>query len=167
MPLLYLAAAFYLLTGLYAARLLMRYESLDVALDLIEGKQRPFWSRYQTAYLTAGSLVIALSGLFSLFRLDLALYAALFAVAQQAAYFYYLAPRHMDPHDPPDPKGRRSSQNAYLGFCVFALALAWAFWAHHLRPVTALSPIEMMLAGGCGLAWIGYVVWLFLPRRWV
>lgn len=165
MILLYVAALFYLVTGLYAARLLMRYEFMDGALDVIEGKVRPFWPRYQTAYLTAGALVIALSGLLTLFRTDLALYAALIAVAQQAVYFYYLAPRFMDPYDPPEARGRRSSQNAYLGFCVFTLGLAWALWAHHLRPVALMPQLDLAIAGGCVVVWMGYVAWLLWPRR--
>lgn len=160
MLLLYPVALFYLVTGVYAARVLLRYAPLEQALDLIEATPRPFWLRHQTTWLASGSLIIALGALLLLFRLDLALYVTVFAVAQQAFYLYWLAPRKIDPHDPPDPAGRKATHTAFLGYSTYALAVTWAFGSGHLRTLSGLSLVELALAAACGIGWLGYSAWL-------
>lgn len=163
--LLTVASLFYLITGVMAARVMMGYQLIEAALGSLSDTEEPFWVRHQVNYLIGGLFIIMASAILCLFQVNLALALCAFGMAHQAVYFFYLAPKKIDPFEAPDPKGRKQSQNAFLGYGFYSLAVGWAHLGGHLRPLTALATWELTALGLMLTALIGYGLYLFRPFR--
>lgn len=125
---LVLVGAFYIFAGVVATRAALMSHVLDKALAGISGGRLTRVEKAQTAWhLIAASLVLA-GGLTLVLRLDMARWLFLASALGQAAYIYAVAPLWFDAEDPPDPKGRRQTTNAFI---LYAAATAFVWWAAH------------------------------------
>lgn len=118
--------AFYVFTGYVATRAALTSHVLDKAISAIGGKGLTRVEIAITAWhLTAASIVLA-SGVAALLLLDLARWLFLASALGQAAYIFVVAPMWFDVEDPPDPKGRRQTTNAFVIYCAATAFVLWA-----------------------------------------
>jgi hypothetical protein len=104
-------------------------------------------------------------GILLVFRLDIA--AALFALSAvvYALYLHWIAPKFLDPWDPPEEPGRSSTKNAFLLY-LGATAVVLAAWhAGALAPLSGQSPWVVTGAAALVLALAIYALHAFSPWR--
>lgn len=102
-------------------------------------------------------------GIFLLLRLDLA--AAVFAVscALYGLYLYVIAPKWLDPWDPPEEPGRSSTRNAFFIYLGATAVVLGAWHAGALRPAAEADPWILAVAAILVLALAGYALRAFQP----
>lgn len=153
-----LVGAFYVFAGWVATRAALTSHMLDRALAAI-GETSP--SRVERAistwHLSAAGLVFA-SGLALLMLLETALWLFIASALGQAIYLYIVAPSWFDVEDPPDPKGRQQTTNAFIIYCAATALVGWAAHTGKLRAFQDLGVFELALAGAILAAHIVYVV---------
>lgn len=143
--LLRLAGAFYVFAGYAGLRAAVMGSFLDRALAAISAKPVPRAERRRQYWLTFAPLGIGLGGLALLLLWQgAALLFALNALAQ-AVYLGVIAPRFLDPEDPPDAQGRRSTWTAFLLYLGVTAAVVLADQRGGLLALEAIDPI--LLAG--------------------
>src|SRR5688572_31787260 len=120
--------AFYVFAGWVATRAALTSRLLDQALGAISCRKPNRIETAQTAWFLVQAHLVLASGLALMLLSDLALWFFLAAAGGQALYLVYLAPRHFDPVDPPEAKGRRQTTNAFF---FYAAATAFVMWASH------------------------------------
>lgn len=76
------------------------------------------------------------------------------------AYLFYVAPRYFDVDDPPDPRGRRQSTNAFVVYTAATAFVLWAALVDRLVPWRDV-PWPLLAMAGAALAGHGaHTVWL-------
>ncbi len=149
--------AFYALAGAIAARATLFASFLDAALDALAPHKANPAERERTLWLAGGAALVFAAGVALVLLLPLAPLVFGLALAHQALYLFFVAPRRLDPFDPPDPAGRRRSANAAL---VFAFAFAVVLWAGISGRLAAESGAWPMRTGLFAAATAAFCVWL-------
>ncbi len=153
-----LIGAFYVFAGFVATRAALTSHMLDKALAAIGGKGLSRVERaISTWHLSAAGLVL-LSGLALLMLLDAALWLFIASALGQAVYLYIVAPSWFDVEDPPDPKGRQQTTNAFFVYCAATALVGWAAYTGMLRTFQDVGLLELALTGSILAAHVGYVV---------
>jgi hypothetical protein len=128
-----LIGAFYILAGLVAARQMVMEAFLDKALAGLTLKPVPRADRLRGRWMVGIAATVFTGGVMLLALSILALPAFLACAAAQAAYILYVAPRLIDPEEPPDPDGRGRTRNAFLIYLGATALVAAAAVAGPLR----------------------------------
>ena len=86
-----------------------------------------------------------------------ALAAWLFAASAlaQIAYLFFIAPRYFDRDDPPDPRGRQQSTNAFV---VYAAATLFVLWGAFKGRLLSWQDVPWPLLAAAGAALAAHVV---------
>jgi hypothetical protein len=148
--------AFYVFAGWVATRAALTSRLLDQALGAISCRKPNRIETAQTAWFLVQAHLVLASGLALMLLSDLALWLFLAAAGAQALYLVHLAPRHFDPVDPPEPKGRRQSTNAFV---FYAGATAFVMWAWQRG--TLLEAAQLPRA-----VWLAALVFFALHAAW-
>lgn len=128
-----LIGAFYVLAGLFAAWQMMMEACLDRTLAGLTLKPVPRADRLRGRWMLGVAASVFAGGVLLLALSVLALPAFLAGAAAQGAYLSHVAPRIIDPEEPPDPAGRRGTRNAFLIYLTATAFVVWAAAAGHLR----------------------------------
>ncbi|MEQ1944511.1 hypothetical protein ABMA32_19005 [Mesorhizobium sp. VNQ89] len=158
---------FYAFAAIVAIRAGAMGEVLTKALIAIKGTMtdEDRADRMRTKLLVVNSVLMGIGGVLLAALLDIALPVFLLSVLIYIAYILVIAPRYLDPYDPPDEQGRRQSRNAmwiYLGAAAFVVL----GWRHGLlRPVMEESAAVLVIAALASAGIVGYAVKTFAPLR--
>lgn len=154
------AGLFYFLAAFLAIRAAATGGMIDAILgalspaDPAEAKAQTFRRRW----LTWGSVLNGWGGAALALRWDAA--ALILSVAAAAQWFYLLdlAPRRLDPHDPSDPAGRRSTRNAAVLFTAVSVAAMAALLQGRLVPFALLIVPFQVATIATGIVLAGYAL---------
>lgn len=135
--LLLIMGAFYAFAGVVGIRAAMQGRMLDVALAKISLERTPVAETARGLWLLIGSFVVLAGGLFLLLRLEWAAWAFIASSAGQALYLLFIAPKLLDPHDPPDAGGRQQTINAFILYAAATAFVLWAYRTGRLMPAYA------------------------------
>lgn len=154
-----LLGAFYIVAGLLVVRAFAMSRLLDHALQRLAGVKQGRAEAIRAAWNVATAILTFAGGVALVLLWDGA--AALFAasLAWQGLYIGWVAPRLLDPTDPPDPAGRQQSINASA---IYSAATGWVLWAWWHERLVAWGdlPAGPVVAGAVSIAFMaGYVVW--------
>lgn len=150
--------AFYAFAGFVATRAATTSHFLDRAIAAIAAKKPSRMETAQTAWLLSASALVLVGGILLLAGLQLAAVAFIASSLGQALYIFILAPRYFDREDPPDPRGRRQTTNAFVIFSAATAFVVWAAWRGRLTPLGEASTTEIAAVGAALLLYAGYVV---------
>lgn len=128
-----LIGLFYIAAGIVAARQMLLNDILDKALSGLTMEPVPRAEALRARWLMGGALSVFLGGTLLAVLSVLALPAFLIAAAGQALYLGHVAPRFLDPGDPPDADGRRSTANAFRLYLAATALVALGAAAGRLR----------------------------------
>ncbi len=157
--------AFYVFAGVVGALATLRGRLLDRMIAAIgehtemDGAARAAEERATHAragWLLTGSWVVLVAGTLLLLLVDWAPWAFLASALLQAAYIYYVAPVHLDPNDPPDEEGRRSTTSAFVLFAAATVLVMWAASRGRLMPLSDVPPAALAAAAAACLGFIVY-----------
>lgn len=152
-----LVGAFYVVAGIVAARQMVMEVFLDKALAGITLKPVPQVDRLRSRWILGIVATVFAGGALLAVLSVLALPAFLAAFVLQAVYLGHIAPRFIDPLDPPDPAGRRATRNALLIHGAASILVAAAALAGRLRSPTA-EPWLVLAAGVVILCFLAHLV---------
>jgi hypothetical protein len=124
--LLCIVGAFYAFAGYVATRAALTSHFMDRAIAAIACKKPSSEDVAQTYWLLAAATVVLAGGMALVFLLDSAVWLFLASAAGQAIYLFILAPRYFDVVDPPDPRGRRQTTNAFIIYLAATAVVVWA-----------------------------------------
>jgi hypothetical protein len=158
--------AFYALAGFVAARAAMTSHFLDRAIAAISAKKPSRIEVAQSAWLITAAANVFLAGVLLLAGLEVAAWAFVASAVGQAAYIYFIAPRFFDREDPPDPRGRRQTINAFVIFSAATAFILWAAWRGRLAPLDQATTTQLVAVAATLLLYAGYVtrgLW-WIPR---
>lgn len=148
-----LVGAFYAFAGFLVARATLTSRFLDRAIAAIAAQKPNMAETVRAIWLLTQSFVILAGGA----ALILLLYASvwLFAAAAvgQAAYLFHIAPRYLDAEDPPNPQGRRQSQNAFV---IYLAATCLVVWAALTERLVGLNDVPWQLLVLFSTVVVGY-----------
>lgn len=155
---LFVIGAFYTFAGYVATRAALTSHLVDRAIAAIGGRRPTRREIAQSRWMLVAATLVLAGGLALIFLLDIAAWLFLASALGQAAYLFYVAPKYFDAEEPPDPVGRRQSQNAFM---LYVLATAFVLWALSTGRLTSwqdagwlpLAVIAALLA-----LHVGYVV---------
>lgn len=155
--------AFYLVAALLGLRAVAMDAFLSKALDALapEEPQVRAADRLRWRYLVASTILTGLGAVALVALLTPAFPLFLLTSAFQVGYLALVAPRAVDPSDPPEPAERRRSWKAAAVYAAATAFVGAAAWAGLLRPV--VSDLASALAGAGALALLGYAAWLLKP----
>ncbi|MBL8578868.1 MAG: hypothetical protein JNK47_16720 [Mesorhizobium sp.] len=158
---------FYAFAGIVAIRAGAMGELLTKALIAIKGTatDEDRADRIRTKILALNSVLMGIGGVLLAALLDIALPVFLLSVLIYAAYILVIAPRFLDPHDPPDERGRRQSRNAMWLYLVAAAFMLLGWWQGVLRPVVEESVVVLAIAALASAGIVAYAVKSFAPLR--
>lgn len=160
--------AFYVFAGVVGALATLRGRLIDRMLAVIgehaeledaaraarAAEERATSAR--AAWLLSGSWGVLIAGTLLLLLVDWAPWTFLASALLQASYIYYIAPVHLDPKDPPDAVGRRSTTNAFVLFAAATVLTMWAASQGRLMPVADVPPA---VSSAAAIACLGFVVY--------
>lgn len=152
-----LVGAFYVFAGVVAARATLTGMLIDRAIAAIGAKPPPRAETMRGLWMIAMTALVLLGGAALVLKLQLALPLFLACVLFQAVYLFVVAPRVLDPHDAPDPQGRRQSTNAFIIYAIATGFVAWAYGRGNLLRLSEVSWPGLLLVGGLVAAQLGYV----------
>lgn len=157
-----LLGAFYMFAGVVVVRAFAMSRFLDDALDRLGGVKPGRAEAARAAWNVATALLTFAGGVSLLLLSDLAPRLFLASLAWQALYLGWIAPRVLDPSDPPDASGRQQSVNALVIYSAATGWVVWAWWQGRLIPWQELPQWALLLglAAVAGLA--AYVAWIAL-----
>lgn len=118
--------AFYAFAGYFVVRVALTSRVVDQAIAALSAQKTSPQENAQTLWHLASAVVVFASGVLLMLLLEAAAWAFLLSAAGQALYLFWLAPRHFDPADPPDPTGRRQTTNAFVIYGAATLLVCWA-----------------------------------------
>lgn len=157
-----LLGAFYIVAGLLVVRAFAVSRLLDHAIERLTGERdgraaaiRAAWNVATAVFTFAGGMALLL-----LWEGAAVLFAA--SLAWQALYIGWVAPRLLDPADPPDPEGRQQSINAAAIYSAATGWVLWAWWHGRLRLFADLSVVEAFVGVASVAGLTGYAVWVGL-----
>lgn len=139
-----LIGAFYAFAGYVATRAGLTSYFIDRAIAAIALKKPTAAETAQTVWLLGAAMLILAGGVLLMLLLDLAAWAFAASSLAQVAYLFYVAPRYFDVDDPPDPRGRRQSTNAFV---VYAAATAFVLWAALTGRLVPWKEVALAAAG--------------------
>jgi hypothetical protein len=156
--------AFYAFAGYVVVQAALTSRLIDRAIAALSAQKPSPQESAQTLWHLASAVVVFASGVMLMLLLDAAVWAFLLAAAGQALYLFWLAPRHFDPADPPDPTGRRQTTNAFVLYSAATLLVCWAALTGRLLPWQEV-PWPWLAAGAAGIAALtGYAVRAYARR---
>ncbi|WP_072396677.1 hypothetical protein [Hyphomicrobium sp. CS1GBMeth3] len=150
--------AFYAFAGYVATRAALTSHILDRAIAAIASTRPSNRETAQSMWLLAAATVVLAGGVALVFLLDIAAWLFLASAIGQALYLFYVAPRYFDTEDPPDPRGRRQSTNAFV---LYVLATAFVLWALSTDRLTNWQDAGWLPLAGLAVvlaAHVGYVI---------
>jgi len=154
--------AFYAFAGFVATRAGLTSHFFDRAIAAISMKAPSRVETAQTVWLIAASAIVLAGGVLLLAGLELAAWVFVASALGQAAYIFVLAPLFFDREDPPDPRGRRQTTNAFVIFLAATAFIAWAAWRGRLTALDQATIVELgAVAAALGLyaAYVARVLW--------
>ena len=152
--------AFYAFAGYVATRAGLMSYFVDRAIAAIALKKPAAAETAQTIWLLCAAVLILAGGVALMLLMELAAWLFAASALAQAAYLFLVAPRYFDRDDPPDPRGRQQSTNAFV---VYAAATAFVLWAAFKGRLVSWQdvPWPLLAAAGAALAaHVGHVLWL-------
>ena len=156
-----LIGAFYALAGYVATRAGLTSYFIDRAIAAIALKKPTTAETAQTVWLLGAAMLILIGGVLLMLLLELAAWAFAASSLAQVAYLFFVAPRYFDVDDPPDPRGRRQSTNAFV---VYTAATAFVLWAAltggRLLPWKDVPWPLLAMAGAAIAAHVAHTIWL-------
>lgn len=156
--LLCVVGAFYAFAGYVATRAALMSHFMDRAIAAIGATKPSFAETAQTGWLLASATLVLAGGLALAFLLDGAVWLFAASSIGQALYLTVLGPRYFDRVDPPDPRGRRQTTNAFVIYLAATAFVVWAGATGKLFPVSGLGWLAAVPAAAF-VAHVGYVVW--------
>lgn len=156
-----LVGAFYAFAGFVAARSALVSRVLDRAIAAIGAQKPNRIETIQTIWLLTGAILILAGGAALMLLLDVAAWLFAAAALGQAMYLFVVAPRHFDAENPPDPRGRQQSRNAFV---IYLAATAFVAWAALTGKLLAWSEVPWQMLAIVGLvvaSYAGHTVWQF------
>lgn len=154
-----LVGAFYVFAGYVATRAALVSNQLDVAIAGIGGKTLTRKERLLTVWLLASAGLVLVGGATLLARLDVAPWLFLASALGQLVFIAVLGPRYFDTDDPPDPKGRQQTTNAFYFYIVATSFVIWAWSAGRLRDFAEVSILELAAGGALVIAHFANLAW--------
>lgn len=153
-----LIGVFYVFAGVVATRAALNMDAMDRMIAAIGAARPPILERAQALWHIAAAQGILAGGLALVLLLDVSLWLFVLSLAIQSLYLYLIAPRVFDPANPPDPNGRRQTQNAFAAYAVATAAVAWGAAAGKLLgwrdlPGPALSAAAVVLVHATHAIW--------------
>lgn len=161
------AGLFYFLTAFVAMRAAATGGLIDAVLGALTPAE-PAEAKAQTQrrrWLVWGSVLNGWGGAAITLRWDGAILILSVAAAAQWLYLLDIAPRHLDPHDPPDPAGRRSTRSAAVLFTAVSAIAVIAFLQGRLVPFALLILPIRVAAIATGVLLAGYALKLGRSAR--
>jgi hypothetical protein len=155
--LLRVLGAFYVFAGYIASRAVLTGMLVDRAISALSAGVPSRAEVNRALSMLATSVLVFAGGLALVLVLQIASWIFMASLAVQAIYFWIIAPRFLDPHDEPDPQGRRQSLNAFL---IYAIATALVLWAHASERLLALpdaSPTALALGAAAMVAFLANI----------
>ena len=150
--------AFYAFAGFVATRAGLTSHFLDRAIAAISMKKTSRQESLQTAWLIAGAVIVYTGGVLLLAGLEAAVFMFALSALAQSIYIYSVAPRYFDVEDPPGPKGRRQTTNAFVIYSAATAFVVWAMWHGRLTPLSHASQTELIAVAGALLLYGGYLL---------
>lgn len=162
--LLCVVGAFYAFAGYVATRAGLTSHFVDRAIAAIGGKKPSAVDTAQSYWLLSAATLILAGGVALVVLLDIAVWLFLASAAGQAMYLFVVAPRYFDVADPPDPRGRRQSTNAFV---IYLAATAFVVWAAATGKLVSGQQLGWLLAvpAVAVIAHLAYVVWMLAGAR--
>ena len=145
--LLLLFGAFYSFAGVAGLKAALSSRFIDIAVASIEGKPPLQSETARAAWMLVGALLVLAGGLALLLRLEWAAWIFLASAAAQALYLLAVAPLFLDPTDPPDPRGRQQTVNAFIIYAAVTAFLLWAYGTGRLIPLAEVWLPALAVAG--------------------
>lgn len=158
-----LIGLFYLFSGIMVVRSLAASSMADATYAAIMGGPPNRAERLREIWLAAGSVLIGAGGLALMLPIDLAAVLFVLGALQQVAYLGFIAPRFLDPEDPPDAAGRARTWNAALVYLVATAVVVAAAWAGLLPSWRDTPAFLLGLAAG---AVVAGAVWTVRALTW-
>lgn len=158
-----LLGAFYAFAGVVAGRAAMTSYFIDTAISAIGGGGTDRVERHRTIWLIAAAWLVFAGGVALAAGLDVARWLFLASAAGQAVYLFGLAPMYFDTIDPPDPRGRRQTTNAFV---LYVAATAFVMWAGAAGRLTALADAPAWLLALAAAATAGYAAYVLKQLFW-
>lgn len=153
--------AFYALAGFIVVRVALTSRVIDQAIAALGAGKPSTQENAQTLWHLGSSVVVFAGGVLLMLLLEAAVWMFLLSTAGQAAYLFWLAPRHFDPVDPPDTAGRRQTTNAFV---IYTAATALVCWAALTDTLLAWQQVRWPWLAAAGTAIAGlavYAVWMY------
>jgi hypothetical protein len=153
-----IVGAFYAFAGYVATRAALTSHFMDRAIAAIACKKPSAEDIAQTYWLLAAATVVLAGGIALVFLLESAVWLFLASAAGQAFYLLVLAPRYFDVVDPPDPRGRRQTTNAFI---IYLAATAFVVWAWQRGKLLGWHELGWLIAVPVAavLAHLSYIAW--------
>jgi hypothetical protein len=155
-----LIGAFYAFAGYVATRAGLTSYFIDRAIAAIALKKPPAAETAQTAWLLCAAVLVLIGGVLLMLLLDLAAWAFAASSLAQVVYLFFAAPRYFDVDDPPDPRGRRQSTNAFVLYTAATAFVLWAGLTGRLVPWRDVPWPLLALAGAAVAAHAAHTIWL-------
>ncbi len=152
-----LVGAFYVFAGVVATRAALTSHFLDKAIAAIGGKEPSLVERAITTWHVSAATLVLAGGIALTALLDVAPWLFAASAVGQAAYITVVAPRWFDVEDPPDPKGRRQTTNAFVVYCVATALVIWAGFTGKLNPTAEAGSLILGIAAAVVMAHVAYV----------
>ncbi len=155
-----LIGAFYAFAGYVATRAGLTSYFIDRAIAAIALKKPTAAETAQTVWLLGAAMLILAGGVLLMLLLDLAAWAFAASSLAQVAYLFYVAPRYFGVDDPPDPRGRRQSTNAFVVYTAATAFVVWAALTGRLVPWKDVPWQLLAIAGAAVAAHVARTIWL-------
>lgn len=160
--LLTVVGAFYAFAGVVATRAGLSSRLMDIALAGIGGEAPKRAETARALWMTLAGLLILAGGVALLLRVDVAAWAFTISALAQGVYLAIVAPRLLDPDDPPSPEGRKQTINAFVLYLAATAFVLWAWSAGRLHAWETL-PMPLVPLAALGVcAFAGHAVYTFL-----
>jgi hypothetical protein len=155
-----LIGAFYVFAGYVATRAALTSHFIDRAIAAIAAQRPKRAETLHFAWLLCAAIIVLMGGVALMLLLDIAAWLFLVSALGQAAFLFVAAPHYFDVDDPPDPRGRRQSTNAFV---VYSAATAFVLWADYTGRLIAwreAPPPLLAVAAAAVAAQLVYVAFL-------
>ena len=147
--------AFYAFAGYVATRAGLTSYFVDRAIAAIALKKPTAAETAQTVWLLCAATLILAGGVALMLLMQLAAWLFAASALAQIAYLFFIAPRYFDRDDPPDPRGRQQSTNAFV---VYAAATLFVLWGAFKGRLLSWQDVPWPLLAAAGAALAAHVV---------
>jgi hypothetical protein len=155
-----LVGAFYTFAGYVATRAALTSYFLDRAIAAIAVKGPSPAETARFAWLLCAAILVLAGGLCLIVLLDFAVWLFLVSAIGQIAYLFFIAPRYFDVEEPPDPRGRQQSTNAFVVYCASTAFVLWGQLTGRLVSWDKVAPPLLALIIAVAAAHIGRIAFL-------